>query len=130
MIPCFFIRTYLLVAKKGTLFHKSLGKVYMVLMFTTAIITLFMPAYVGPQFLNHFGYIHLFSFLTLYSVPTAIIAIKKGQIKKHKIKMILLYLGPIIIAGVLLLVLADIYIIYFLGTKKASFYNKMRPLFF
>lgn len=89
-----------------------------------------MPAYVGPQFLNHFGYIHLFSFLTLYSVPTAIIAIKKGQIKKHKIKMILLYLGPIIIAGVLLLVLADIYIIYFLGTKKASFYNKMRPLFF
>jgi uncharacterized membrane protein len=130
VIPCFFIRTYLLVAKKGTLFHKSLGKVYMVLMFTTAIITLFMPAYVGPQFLNHFGYIHLFSFLTLYSVPTAIIAIKKGQIKKHKIKMILLYLGPIIIAGVLLLVLADIYIIYFLGTKKASFYNKMRPLFF
>ena len=79
VIPCFFIGAYLLAVKKGTLFHKSLCKVYIALMFTTAIITLFMPAYVGPQFLNHFGYIHLFSFLTLYSVPTAIIAIKKGK---------------------------------------------------
>lgn len=85
--------------KKGTSIHKSLGKVYMVLMFVTALITLFMPAHVGPQFLNHFGWIHLFSFLTLYSVPTAITAVKKGEIKKHKIKMILLYLGAIIIAG-------------------------------
>ncbi|QNM84432.1 DUF2306 domain-containing protein [Polaribacter pectinis] len=99
VVPCFFIGAYLLSVKKGTPFHKSLGKVYMILMFTTAIITLFMPAYVGPQFLNHFGYIHLFSFLTLYSVPTAIIAIKKGQVKKHKIKMILLYFGALIIAG-------------------------------
>ncbi|WP_405565409.1 DUF2306 domain-containing protein [Polaribacter sp. Asnod6-C07] len=99
VVPCFFIGAYLLSVKKGTPFHKSLGKIYMALMMITAIITLFMPAYVGPQFLNHFGYIHLFSFLTLYSVPTAIIAVKKGQIKKHKFKMIFLYLGAIIIAG-------------------------------
>jgi uncharacterized membrane protein len=50
----------------------------------TAIITLFIPADVGAQFFNHFGYIDLFSFLTLYSVPTAIITIKKGQVKKPK----------------------------------------------
>lgn len=99
VVPCFFIGAYLLSVKKGTDFHKNLGKIYMVLMMVTAIITLFMPAYVGPQFLHHFGYIHLFSFLTLYSVPTAIIAIKKGQIKKHKLKMIFLYIGAIIIAG-------------------------------
>jgi uncharacterized membrane protein len=99
VVPCFFIGAYLLAVQKGTLFHKTLGKIYMILMFTTAIITLFLPANVGPQFLNHFGYIHLFSFLTLYSVPTAIIAIKKGQVKKHKLKMIVLYVGAIIIAG-------------------------------
>lgn len=99
VVPCFFIGAYLLSVKKGTKIHRKLGKVYMILMFTTAIITLFMPALVGPQFLNHFGWIHLFSFLTLYSVPTAIIAIKKGQIKRHKLKMILLYIGAIIIAG-------------------------------
>lgn len=99
VVPCFFIGGYLLAVKKGTPFHKSLGKVYMTLMFTTAIITLFMPAFVGPQFLSHFGYIHLFSFLTLYSLPTAIIAIKKGQVRKHKVKMIILYMGAILIAG-------------------------------
>ncbi|SDR69296.1 Uncharacterized membrane protein [Polaribacter sp. KT25b] len=99
VVPCVFIGAYLLSVKKGTPFHKSLGKIYMSLMIITAIITLFMPADVGPQFLNHFGYIHLFSFLTLYSVPTAIIAIKKGHVKKHKLKMIFLYVGAIIIAG-------------------------------
>ncbi|PQJ82745.1 DUF2306 domain-containing protein [Polaribacter glomeratus] len=99
VVPCFFMGAYLLSVKKGTPFHKLLGKIYMSLMMITAIITLFMPADVGPQFFNHFGYIHLFSFLTLYSVPTAIIAVKKGQVKKHKLKMILLYVGAIIIAG-------------------------------
>ena len=99
IVPSIFIGAYLLIVKKGTLYHKLLGKIYMSLMMVTAIITLFMPAYVGSQFLNHFGYIHIFSFLTLYSVPTAIIAVKKGQIKKHKMKMILLYFGAIVIAG-------------------------------
>ena len=99
VVPCVFIGAYLLAVKKGTPFHRNLGKIYMLLMMITAIITLFMPAYVGPQVLNHFGFIHLFSFLTLYSIPTAIIAIKKKQIKKHKLKMIFLYVGAIVIAG-------------------------------
>jgi uncharacterized membrane protein len=71
----------------------------MVSMLITATVSLFMPAMVGPQVLGHFGWIHLFSFLTLWSVPTAYIAIKKGQVKKHKIKMILLYIGALMIAG-------------------------------
>lgn len=71
----------------------------MVLMLFTAFVTLFMPAAVGPQFLGHFGWIHLFSFLTLYTVPTAFTAIKKGNVRAHKRKMILLYFGAIIIAG-------------------------------
>ncbi|MDP5140843.1 MAG: hypothetical protein NWP83_10305, partial [Spirosomaceae bacterium] len=56
-------------------------------------------ALVGPQFLNHFGWIHLFSLLTFWTVPTALIAAKKHQIKKHKRKMFLLYFGALIIAG-------------------------------
>jgi len=71
----------------------------MSLMMFTAIASLLLPALVGPQFLGHFGWIHLFSFLTLYSIPTALIAVRKGQIKRHKIKMIMLYIGAIMIAG-------------------------------
>ncbi|MFT5072227.1 MAG: putative membrane protein [Chitinophagales bacterium] len=99
IVPCVFLGAYLLIVQKGTGIHKLLGRIYMILMTITATITLFMPALVGPQFFGHIGYIHLFSFLTLYSVPTAIIAIKKGDVKKHKWKMVLLYFGAIVIAG-------------------------------
>lgn len=99
VLPCVFIGGFLLIIKKGTLIHKRLGRIYMVLMLFTAIVTLFMPAYVGPTIFNHFGWIHLFSFLTIWTVPTAYIAIKKGNVKAHKRKMILLYFGALIIAG-------------------------------
>jgi len=99
VVPCFVIGTALLIIKKGTSIHKNFGRIYMVLMLITASVTLFMPAQVGPQFLNHFGWIHLFSFLTIYTVPTAYLAIKRGDVKVHKRKMILLYFGAIIIAG-------------------------------
>lgn len=99
VVPSFIIGTLLLIIKKGTTIHKGFGRVYMVLMLFTACVTLFMPADVGPQFLNHFGWIHSFSFLTIYTVPTAYLAIKKGNVKVHKRKMILLYFGAIIIAG-------------------------------
>ena len=99
VLPAFVIGTILLLIKKGTTFHKVSGRIYMILMLITAIVTLFMPAHVGVRFFNHFGWIHLFSFLTIYTVPTAYTAIKKGNVKAHKRKMILLYIGAILIAG-------------------------------
>ena len=99
VVPCFFMGALLLLIRKGTSFHRGLGKVYMILMLFTAIVTLFMPARVGPQFLGHFGWIHSFSFLTIYTVPTAYIAIRKGNVKAHQRKMILLYFGALVIAG-------------------------------
>lgn len=99
VVPCFFIGTLLLIIKKGTSTHRNLGRIYMILMLFTASITLLMPAEVGPTLFNHFGFIHGFSFLTIYTVPTAYWAIKNGNIKAHKRKMILLYFGAIIIAG-------------------------------
>ena len=92
-------RDYIIVDKKGTKIHRQFGRIYMNLMLVTALITLFMPAYVGPRFLNNFGWIHSFSFLTIYTVPTAYLAIKNGNIKAHKRKMVLLYFGAIVIAG-------------------------------
>ncbi len=99
VVPAFVIGTILLIIKKGSIKHVYFGRIYMVLMLITAGITLFMPAEVGPRILNHFGYIHSFSFLTIYTVPTAYWSIKKGNVKSHKRKMILLYFGAIIIAG-------------------------------
>ena len=99
IIPAFLIGTFLLLNFKGTPLHKLLGKCYMVLMLLTATITLFMPAVVGPTLWGHFGFIHLFSILVLYSVPTAYIAARNGNITKHKSNMVGLYIGGILIAG-------------------------------
>ena len=99
VIPCFIIGTMLILIKKGNRFHRQFGRIYMILMLITAVVTLFMPVQVGPRILNHFGWIHSFSFLTIYTVPTAYLAIKNGNIKSHKRKMILLYFGAIVVAG-------------------------------
>src|SRR5712691_5465567 len=97
--PAFVIGTFLLVRRKGTLLHKTLGRIYLSLMLTTGLTTLLMPAQVGPSLLGHFGFIHLFSLLTLYNVPTAYFAARRGDIKVHRGNMIGLYVGGILIAG-------------------------------
>ncbi|MEE2801843.1 MAG: DUF2306 domain-containing protein, partial [Bacteroidota bacterium] len=99
VVPCIFLGAYLLLRSKGTKIHRLLGKINMSLMVTTALISLFMPALVSGRFLNHFGWIHLFSALTLWTVPSSLYALKKKNIRRHKTGMILLYVGAIVIAG-------------------------------
>ena len=99
VIPAFFIGGLQFLRRKGTPMHKLLGKVYMACMLATGLITLAMPAHVGPQFLNHFGMIHIFSLMALVSVPTAYFAARRGDIRIHRASMISLYIGGILIAG-------------------------------
>lgn len=99
VLPAFAIGAFQLIRRKGTPTHKLLGKIYMILMLATGLITLAMPAEVGPRVLNHFGFIHLFSFLTLYNVPAAFLAARRGNIRAHRANMIGLYIGGILIAG-------------------------------
>lgn len=99
IVPAFLIGTYLLLNRKGTERHRSLGKLYMLLMLTTAVITLFMSARVGPTLFDHFGLIHGFSLLVLYQVPAAYLAIQHRNVKAHQKYMTGLYIGGILIAG-------------------------------
>ena len=99
VIPAFAIGCLIFWRQKGTGSHKILGRLYMLLMMITALVFLLMPARVGPAWLNHFGYIHLLSLLTLYTVPAALIAARSGQFNKHKARMIYLYAGGILLAG-------------------------------
>lgn len=99
ILPAFLIGTFLLFSRKGDSLHRLLGKIYMLLMLITATITLFMTAQVGPTLFGHFGFIHLFSFLVFYSVPSAFLAIRNGNLILHRGNMIGLYVGGILIAG-------------------------------
>lgn len=99
VLPAFFIGTFLLLNQKGSSKHKLLGKFYMLLMLLTAMVTLIMSAELGPTLFGHFGFIHLFALLVFYSVPAAYLAIRKGDIKKHRMNMLGLYFGGLVIAG-------------------------------
>ena len=84
---------------KGTKPHRLLGKIYMTLMLITALTSMFIPAAVGPQFLGHFGWIHLLSILVIVSVPKAYLAAKRHAVTGHKFAMIGVYIGGILVAG-------------------------------
>ena len=99
VVPCFLIGAWVLARRKGTTVHKRLGRVYVVLILFTAVVTLPMPAEVGPRLLDHFGYIHLFSVLVLVSVPAAIYSIRRGNVVAHRRNMVGVYVGGILIAG-------------------------------
>lgn len=100
VLVAFILGTIVLLMKKGTPTHKKIGWVYMVLMFFSASVSVFMEARVGPQFLNHFGWIHILSFVSLYTVPTSINHLRKKRIKAHKRGMLILYFAGIIVAGI------------------------------
>ena len=99
VVPCFFIGAWLLLRRKGTTVHKRWGRVYVVLILATAVVTLPMPAEVGPRVFDHFGFIHLFSVLVLVSVPAAIYGIRRRNIAAHRNHMVGVYVGGILIAG-------------------------------
>ncbi len=101
VVPAFVLGGLQLLKPKGTSSHRILGKIYMLLMLATAVITLIMPAQVGPRILHHFGVIHIFSLLALFCVPSAYLAARRGYIRAHRGAMISLYVGGILIAGTL-----------------------------
>lgn len=99
VLPAFVLGTFLMIRRKGTPHHRLLGKVYMGLMLVTALLTMFMPAVVGPRILNHFGFIHVFSLSVFFSVPGAYVAASRHNVRAHMSSMIGLYVGGLLVAG-------------------------------
>lgn len=99
VLPAALLGTYLILRPKGTPSHRLLGKVYMILMLTTAALSLLIPAAVGPQLVGHLGLIHILSFVVLFSVPRAYFAARNHNLVHHKIAMIGVYVGGILVAG-------------------------------
>lgn len=99
VLPCFLIGIWMFATPKGTALHKGLGRVYVVLIVFTALVTLAMPAEVGPRLLGHLGFIHGFSLLVLVQVPVAVVAIRRGNVSTHRKAMTGVYIGGILVAG-------------------------------
>ena len=88
----------MLVRRKGTLSHKFWGRIWAGLMLTVAISSLWIPSFL------HFTWIHLFTLLTLVSLPLGIYRIRRGNVKGHAAAMKGLFVGGLVIAGIFTLV--------------------------
>jgi uncharacterized membrane protein len=90
-----------LAAPKGTLPHRTLGWVWIVLMLVIS----------GSSFLIHgikmwgpWSPIHLLSVLTPVMLVVAVLAARAHRVRAHRITMISIYAGALLLAGVFTLV--------------------------
>jgi len=105
VVPAFALGTFqLFVSRKGSVAHRAAGKAYLVLMSVTAVAATFIPSFssvslgLGPLRL---GLIHLFVPLTVWSVWRTRRALRDGDIRAHRASMQGLYIGGMLIAGLL-----------------------------
>jgi len=91
---------YLIVfSRKGSASHRLWGKGYALLITFSSLVSLFLEAHVGPSWLNHFGYIHLLSVLTIATVPYSLWQLKRGRLISHQRSMQFLYWTGLLVAG-------------------------------
>lgn len=97
VVPAALLGLFQFVMPKGTELHRWTGRFFMILMLITAIAAFFIPSFMGARF----GFIHLFIPLTLFSIPSAWLAARRGNIKNHARSLSAFYIGAIGIAGFL-----------------------------
>ncbi|MGE3246656.1 MAG: DUF2306 domain-containing protein [Beijerinckiaceae bacterium] len=84
-----------LVQRKGTALHRSLGYGFVAAMFVTATSSFWITAIVPGRY----SPIHVLSIITLISLPLAIVYRRRGNIRGHSRAMIAPFIG-LMIAGV------------------------------
>jgi uncharacterized membrane protein len=95
VIPAIPLGTYVILSRKGGARHKLLGKIWLSLMFVTAIATIFIRNVNDGQF----SWIHAFTLLTFIAIPQAIVSARQGRIGAHKKHLRNFFIGALVIAG-------------------------------
>lgn len=98
VLPAVPLGGYLLLAPKGTKWHKLLGKVWVALMLITALSACFIKYGGGLDF--HISPIHIFVPLTFMASYKLVATARRGDMKGHKKEILSLYLGALMIPGI------------------------------
>lgn len=96
VLPAALIGPYMFWARKGTPIHRFVGKIWLGLMALAALSSFFIHSI--NLFLG-FSPIHLLSVYVLYGSWRAIRAARMHRIREHRLNVIGLYVGGIVIAG-------------------------------
>lgn len=92
-----------LLAAKGTMRHRWVGRIWVVLMLVIALssfgITGLSRAAMGPAWAGWLSPIHVLSLFVLVTVPRAMVAAMRGNIAAHRRGMRQAYLLGLVLAG-------------------------------
>jgi uncharacterized membrane protein len=85
-----------LAAPKGTIPHRLVGWVWVLLMLTIVVTSFFIHTI---RLWGPFSPIHLLSLFTLAVLPIAVLAAHRHDVRHHQRAMIGLFVGALVIAG-------------------------------
>jgi uncharacterized membrane protein len=92
VLPALPLGAYILFKPKGGALHRFLGRAWAALMMITAISSFWL------QEGGTLSFIHIFSVVTIVSVPLGVFWIRRGDVVRHRRAMTNTYLG-LIVAG-------------------------------
>lgn len=92
VLPALPLGAYLLISRKGGRLHRLLGRFWAGMMVVTAISSFWLRTN------GSLSPIHIFSVITLVSIPLAVVAIRRGDVERHRRAMIATYIG-LVVAG-------------------------------
>lgn len=95
-IAALLLGVFQLASVKGATAHRVIGWLWVSLMATVALSSLFVntTCTFGP-----FSWIHILTLVTLIALPMAVLAARRHQVSRHGRMMTLLFVGALIIAG-------------------------------
>ena len=96
-MAAFFLGLAQFVLPKGTGLHRTIGWTWVVLIGTAAVSSLFIRQVNNGAF----SFIHILSGWTLVVLPMAIYAARRGDIARHRGRMTGLFIGGLLVAGLL-----------------------------
>jgi uncharacterized membrane protein len=85
-----------LAAPKGTLPHRALGWIWVTLMLVVCISSLFIHEL---RMWGEWSPIHLLTIFTLIMLPLAVLAAHRHEVARHRGRMIGLFVGALLVAG-------------------------------
>jgi uncharacterized membrane protein len=95
-ITAFGVGLFQLTAPKGTVPHRLIGWSWVMLMLAVAVSSLFIHKI---RLWGPWSPIHLLSILVLVTLPLAVMHARRHDIAQHRMAMLMLFTGALVIAG-------------------------------
>lgn len=95
VVPAVPLGLVVMLRRKGGATHRLLGRIWMALMFVTAVSAIFIRDLNG----GGFSFLHLVVPIALVTIVRAIAAARQGRIEAHKRMMARFYLAALVLPG-------------------------------